>query len=472
VVAVAGGGYVAYDRVFASAEEPEEATLQTATVTRSDIVLSALGSGTLLPETDIDLVFSSGGLVMEVLVGVGDAVQAGDVLARLDTADLERAVTQAEISLRQAEINLEDALEPPSESDIQAAQDAVDQAGASLRLEQLSHESTMEGTLVTESLPDAQENYEARLDDYNYWLEKYNDGDAAYWYVDQAEQALEDAEDALASTELQVEQAVQSANNSLAQAIDQYNQAQANLESLLADPDEGTIESLEMNVQLAEMNLDEAREALEEAVLVAPFDGVVTAVNVRVGETASSGSAAITLADMDPPVVQFWVEEADMTTAQAGNPVSIVFEALPDLTFSGEITRVEPTLVTVDGTTAVQLWASVDTSAYVMTLFAGMNAEVEIVAGEALNALVVPVQALRELGPDQHAVFVVNAAGELEMRPVTVGLQDYVNAEILSGLEQGEIVSTGEAQSATSVEIPNAEMPGGDGMGIFGGGMP
>ena len=104
-----------------------------------------------------------------------------------------------------------------------------------------------------------------------------------------------------------------------------------------------------------------------------------------------------------------------------------------------------------------------------------MNVEVEVVAGEAQNALLVPVQALRELGEDQYAVFVVDADGELELRPVEVGLQDYVNAEIVSGLQRGEVVSVGETTSSSSSSsgqsstdtgqsAPNGGMPGGGGM--------
>jgi multidrug efflux pump subunit AcrA (membrane-fusion protein) len=79
-----------------------------------------------------------------------------------------------------------------------------------------------------------------------------------------------------------------------------------------------------------------------------------------------------------------------------------------------------------------------------------MNAEVEIVAGEALNAVLVPLQALRELGPESYAVFVVQEDDELEMRVVQVGLRDFVNAEIISGLEPGDVVSIGEETSSDS----------------------
>jgi hypothetical protein len=62
----------------------------------------------------------------------------------------------------------------------------------------------------------------------------------------------------------------------------------------------------------------------------------------------------------------------------------------------------------------------------------------------------VPVQALRELGPDQYAVFVVKPDGEMELRPVQVGLKDFVYAEVVSGLEGGEVVRTGTTESSQS----------------------
>ena len=130
-------------------------------------------------------------------------------------------------------------------------------------------------------------------------------------------------------------------------------------------------------------------------------------------------------------------------------------------------------MVTVGQTAAVQAWASIDTTAHAVKLLSDMNVEVEVVAGEALNALLVPVQALRELGDDQYAVFVVQANGELEMRMVQVGLKDYVNAEIRSGLQRGEVVKTGERSSSSSSQPStntNQFPPPGGGPGMFFGG--
>jgi multidrug efflux pump subunit AcrA (membrane-fusion protein) len=195
--------------------------------------------------------------------------------------------------------------------------------------------------------------------------------------------------------------------------------------------------------------------------LYAPFDGVVMDIAVDTGDQVDTSSqevgsntAILTLATMQEPLVRFWVEESDYSSVVVGNSVNIVFEAFPDDTFTGSVIQVDPVLVTVDGTTAVQAWASIDAASQKAaqeasqetTLFSGMTVDIEVIAQESRDTLLVPVQALRELSSGQYAVFVINTNGEPEMRPVEVGLMDFANAEILSGLELGEIVSLGETE--------------------------
>jgi multidrug efflux pump subunit AcrA (membrane-fusion protein) len=83
-----------------------------------------------------------------------------------------------------------------------------------------------------------------------------------------------------------------------------------------------------------------------------------------------------------------------------------------------------------------------DSFAKPLSLPVGLNASVDIIGGRAENAVLVPVEALRELGPEEYAVFVVED-GEPTLRIVEVGLIDFVSAEIISGLDAGEIVTTG-----------------------------
>jgi len=93
------------------------------------------------------------------------------------------------------------------------------------------------------------------------------------------------------------------------------------------------------------------------------------------------------------------------------------------------------------------------------------------VSGEARNALLVPVDALRELATDQYAVFVIQPDGQQLLRPVQVGLKDLVNAEILSGLQEGETVSLGTAQRTSASSQTNQGQQGFPGLPDGGPGM-
>jgi multidrug efflux pump subunit AcrA (membrane-fusion protein) len=83
-----------------------------------------------------------------------------------------------------------------------------------------------------------------------------------------------------------------------------------------------------------------------------------------------------------------------------------------------------------------------DSFAKPQTLPVGLNATVEVIGGQTQNAVLVPVEALRELSEGQYALFVMEDS-EPKLRTVEVGLMDFTFAEILSGVAEGEVVTTG-----------------------------
>ncbi|MBL7202695.1 MAG: HlyD family efflux transporter periplasmic adaptor subunit [Anaerolineae bacterium] len=519
-----GGGYAAYARgliPWFGPEEPvgEEATLQTAQVTVGDLSITADGSGVLVPSSQIELAFDASGTLMELLVKVGDVVQAGDVLAWIDDTDARNAVVEAELSLLQAQEALENAADTASmelavaQAELQVAQKEADLDAAGEDLDELLNWAPDKtGVEVAEvDLTTAQVSYQNTVAKAN-----MQDGQNASTRI-KLEEAIADLQDAQASYanamdaardwERNIESARENATRSLKRAQDSLEVAQVSYDLAMIDSNDTDVQSArvrvlsaqealddlktppddremrtarlqvqelavavqqarldlanaqealtevdtaqqELSLQQAELKLESAREALGGTTLIAPASGTVIEVNTEVGEKVNG--TVIVLADLAAPVVQFWVEESDLNSVALGHRVNLVFEALPDLTYSGEIVRVDPVLVSVGNTPAVQAWASIDVGAHPVKLLGDMNVEVEIVAGEALNALLVPVAALRELGTDRYAVFVVQDDGELEMRMVEVGLMDYVNAEIRSGLQRGEVVSTGERTTSSS----------------------
>jgi HlyD family secretion protein len=444
----AGGGYVAYNRFFSPsslAEEPTEPTLETATVTQGDIIITVDGSGELVPVTEQGLTFRTNGVLAEILVEVGDQVQEDEVLARLETDQLERAVAEAEVELELAQLELADVREGPSEADLADAQADLRDAQVSLSLAYESYRKASDSNL------DAA--VETAKADFDWWVGYYQSQKAKYEKGNLSQTEHDWAMNAMISAEGRWQQAINDAkaeqtqaSNRITQAQNEVYQAEEKLELLESEPLTDTLMRAELTVDQALLALEEARADLEAAQLYAPFDGIVMDVMATVDEQVGENTSIISLADFHEPLLRFWVEESDLGNITVGKPANIVFEAFPDDTFSGEIIRLDPVLVTVDGTSAVQTWASVDLGDRDTQLLSGMTADVEVIAAEARDALLVPVEALQKTATDQYAVLVVQPDGELEMRTVTVGLMDPISAEILDGLELGDVVSIGEAQ--------------------------
>jgi HlyD family secretion protein len=412
VLALAVGGFLYYTSSTAAATPPDEPALQTAKVRTGDIAITASGAGNLVPAAELDLSFRTGGALVELRVNVGDHVEAGDVLARLDDASAKLQLAQAELNLHSAQAKLDD-LETGASTGIDP--DRVTSAYINLRQ-------------ATDALADAQANYDAVFDPARDWeLSDPTRADRLLAEREAAARALDKAKDAL----------------SIAQA--QYNLTVSGLEQDLTSG-QSAIAQQRTAVEQAQLSVESARLALSNTVLTAPVAGIVTAIKADVGEAVGT-TPILTLADLEPPLVRFYVEENDLSKIAAGYPVSVLFDAAPDVLFGGTIIRVDPVLATVDGSPAGQAWAEIDAGDGAAALIAGMTAEVEIVAGEAKNALLVPVQALRELAPGSYAVFVVQPDGQLKLTPVTVGLKDFANAQILSGLKAGDVVSTGTVET-------------------------
>ena len=464
---LAGGGYAYFRTVYLPGQEAAEPTITTAQVRQGDLVISVSGSGTVVPASQIDLGFQSEGYLDQVLVEVGDHVQEDDVLARMETGELEMDVAEAEIDARLAQLDLDDAREMPTDAELADARAAVQSAQSALLVAQYTYSTTLNS--------DFDSAVRSRLIEYQWYVdqsweadEKLREGTISQKDYEEAWDDRGSAEGRLGELLQETEMEELDAWNDVDQAQNNIYQAWENLQILQSGPTTDTIMRAELDADQVTLALEEARSDLEAAELRAPIAGTVVEVTAMAGEHVDT-SPFITLADLEEPVLQFWVEESEMRGVAAGNQVEIIFEALPDDTFTGEVFRVDPALVTVDGTLAVQAWASVDTASHPANLLGGMNADIEIISAEARDTLLVPIQALRELGPDQYAVFVVQPDGELMLRPVQVGLQDFVSAEILSGLEVGEIVSTGVEES-TEMEVPEQmEPPGMPGMRMFGG---
>lgn len=446
VVLVAVLGIAGYQRL--SARRATAGTpMETAVVRRDTLLVTVSATGSLVPRAEVLLAFTSGGRVAEVLVEEGQEVEAGQPLARLDTADLELQVAQAEITLRQTEIQLETLLEPPDQADIERAQDAVDQAAAALRLAQINYDGAQKSVVVNEALEDAQSAYEEALNDYNYWLNEYNEGNADYWFVENARETLDDAQLALERAQQQADQTLQSAKNDLARAADIYRQAQVDLETLLAGPDERDIEAARLQVDQSRAALDQARLRLEQATLAAPMGGTVTALNVRPGEMAGAGQPVVVLSDLAVLEVEINLDETDVAQVAIGQEARVSVDAFPGVELTGEVTYIAPAAQTQAG--VVLYPATIRLTPGELPIRVGMTADVEIVSASREDALIVPLRAIHTEGERAYVYRLVG--GQTERVEVALGLVTDVEAEITGGLVEGDVVvvAAGPAQGST-----------------------
>jgi len=485
LAAAGGGGYWAYKRYFAKPTTARIQTLQTATVTQGNILITADGSGNLQPSAEKTMSFRVTGSVSAVNVQVGDHVKKGDVLATLDTVNLQNTVRDATYTLEQARLALKKAQsKAESGTELAIAAQSLENARLGILSAQTSYSSTLlnDTALSLQQAKFWNDYWQSELGDA--WLalnQNPNSDSRKIQYEDKGSRAAA-AHASMVLLQLQTDNNLTAAQRSLISARQSYLTALQNYnDAKISDP----VKEAELTVLKAETALTQAQVNLEYARLIAPISGTITAVSIEADNSISSNSTgSITIADLDTPEVLFYVEESDLGKVAVGNAVSMTFEALEDRAFTGKVLRVEPELRTQGNTQALQVYASVDTPSEPTTFLTGMSVEVTVIAHEARNAALAPLVALRELTTGQYAVFVVKDDGTLELRPVQVGLKDLVHAEIKSGVKVGEVVSLGmqttsqttrtSTQSSTSSQQQQGGM-GGPMPGGFGGppgGMP
>lgn len=488
----------------ASAQYQATSTLQTTRARLGELVISATGAGTVISANQISLAFSTGGELTEVKAQVGGQVKSGAVLARIDDLSARLAQSSAQLQLAKAQSDLDTArqnhlelLAGASEPDLLSAQAAVKtaeekladlKAGASeadLANAEASLASAQDDYARLVSGPDAEELVRAQLSldraKNSLWASQNARDDAcsrggssgcdgakasvlnAEIAVQQAQMDLADLKKPATATALKNAKAkldqAQATLNTLrtgasaaerASAEAQLAQAKEILARLRSQPLAKDISASESQVRQAELTLEQAERALEAAqndledtVLIAPFDGTILSVAARVSERIGS-SAMVALADMSTPTLEIYVDESDMDKIAAGYAVDVKLDAMPDETFTGHVTRVDPELVNVSNSNVVRALVTLDAGSFAKSqqLLLGLNASVDVIGGRAENAVLVPIEALHEIDPGTFAVFVVED-GQPKLRMVEVGLQDLTYAEIRSGLRVGETVSTG-----------------------------
>jgi RND family efflux transporter MFP subunit len=468
VLAVAGAATYYYTSL-AQTSVPTETPVQTATAFRGNIVLQASGTGTLTPANEVSFGFGTSGQITELNIKVGDQVEAGQVIGIMDDTEAEAAYEQAKRNLAdlttpaaiaeaaqavaEAEVNIYNAkqdLEYLISSDVyywenqnSAAEEALKTAQAdggsnpTTEQKQKIDDATTALNRVQTNLQAAQQKYINEYVPATFTYEVTDTDD-----IDGDGNTTETYEQSAAPSQAEVA----AARAAYQLAIEKQKEAQAYLDLLNGNtlPEDVPGSSLTSLVE-AQTALQTAEDNLAATQLTSPIAGTVTDLTASVGDYVSA-SSIITVADLSQPyTIDAYFDAEDWSSIQAGLETEAIFDILPDNTYAGQVAVVYPELDSSSNSSLVHAVVKLN-DVVDATLPVGASASVDVTSGRAENVVLIPVDALHETSPGQYTAFVMEN-GKPRLRVIEVGLKDLLYAEVKSGIEVGDVVTTGVTET-------------------------
>jgi HlyD family secretion protein len=405
---LAGAGKLGYDRFIVAPQKVAAATqnqAQLVAVRQGTLTATVSTTGPLVAVTQAKLSFRTAGVLKELDVQVGSTVKAGDVLAKLDTTDLDSALAQAQLNLQSSQIKYQQLTAGPNANDITIAKNNLEKA--------------------TIALQKAQSDY-----------------DKISWRGDvgMTPQAV----------------ALQQATLDYQSAQATYNKATQSSTTAL------DLEAAQNQINLSQLQVDQAKRNLANATLLAPLDGVVASVGANVGEAVGTNTVMVTLVDLKGLRIDTNIDETDIGKVAVGQPVSITLDALSGVTLNGQVSAIAPNATVQSGVVTYLTQIAVRTSN--PQLRAGLTANANIVVQQKTNVLIVPNRAIK-VNRNQRTVQVMEN-GQLVEKQIRTGMSNDQFTEVTDGLTEGE-------QVAITTTATNQTVSTRSGLGaLFGGGVP
>ncbi|MBM3236328.1 efflux RND transporter periplasmic adaptor subunit [Candidatus Poribacteria bacterium] len=259
--------------------------------------------------------------------------------------------------------------------------------------------------------------------------------------VKKAEFAIKAAQESIDS-EASTEKEIEMQKSKVALAASNLELAKTNLEQIKVR--EKDLLTAQASVSRSESQLQNAKDKLDDTLVKAPISGTILAKNVEEGQVIASrissvgeGTPLVTMADLNKIYVNTDVDEADVGKLQPGQPVTIKVDAFPNQMFHGQILKIAPQGKVTQNVTTFEVTTELTEKSELLK--PGMNATVDIMAANANNVIVVPNEAIMDFGGRK----MVRVVGEERPRPIETGASDFEKTEIISGLDEGEVVVIG-----------------------------
>jgi HlyD family secretion protein len=373
-------------------------SIETVTVQPINFRVSVTGPGTLEADNSFEVKPSTTGTILE-LPEVGQRVQRGMLLVRLDPESAQRTLKNAQLSLQKAKAQYQSTL--LGQRNNRGSQNQT-VASAQTQLEN-----------ATRTVASTQTNY-------NNTKSLFDIGGGTAQSVRDARKQLEDA----ISNQNSARVALQTAQNAI---------------GFKQDSDRADLDNLQFAIAQAEISLKNAQSDLSKTKIYAPAGGVVSSVPSQVGLSVTTQTPLFTLLEDGVVELPVQIDESEIGKIKRGQSAKVTLDALAGQTFFGTVTRIAPQARVVSNIAIFDVMVSIKNPD--LKLRPGMSAEAEIVAQELQNVLAVPTRAIETV---RERSYVQVAATDPKLEPtrtrVTLGASDTSRTVIVSGLSAGQEV--------------------------------
>lgn len=455
---------------------------------RRDFMLNVLATGTVKPKVgaQVNVGARQSGKVEKLNVRIGDKVKRNQVIAIIEHQDLDANLAQAQAQLDSAKIQLAarklqrdadlarmDALLLQRKSELATENARLEtirtQLAANLELERkrlasVRAQRQAELGVASAEIQERAASQELAEKDSKRYDALFQKGMLAEQSLDKAKADKQAAESRLksarqqkrlASTRLSHEVAVQEetvlrAEAELQREVALQEAVVKKAEAVLAVTEKelenlktgykAEIDVLEASLPRLEAELELSRIRLSYATVTAPIDGTVGTISTQEGETVAAGFSAptfVTVVDLNALQVDAYVDEVDIGKVKEGQKATFTVDAFPNEEFQGTVTAIYPTAILRDNVIYYDVVIDIE-GEFAGKLRPEMTANVTVKADSHLGVLGIPIKALdRKAGTN---VVHVKKDGPPESREVKLGLEEGDFVEVVSGLEEGEVV--------------------------------
>jgi HlyD family secretion protein len=284
---------------------------------------------------------------------------------------------------------------------------------------------------------------------------EYADASTSADFLQSSMRALQELEEYIAQGDalpVEVAKKLYIANLNLLVARDVLEN-QTSLFFIGKDPDWQKLQKYNLELQLKEIALYEAKQGIMNTVIIAPSDGTVVSVDLKKSSVLSaqdySSKTAVKLVDTKSIKFTGLVDEIDILKVKVGQKANITVDAVPDKVFTGTVKFISP-YGTEEGN-VVKFALTIELGPFEAELRGGLSATADISVYSAKNVLLVPVSMVKTTSAGSIVTVMNESTGQPEPRKVTLGKGNFQYVEVLSGLKEGEKILAPSSSPTTNI---------------------